>query len=42
MKTFINNLKELLNGCRDESRHMLDDKGVEYSINQHTFPRQHR
>lgn len=37
MKMFINNLKELLNGCRDDARHALDDAGVEYSINQHTF-----
>jgi len=37
MKMFINNLKELLDGCRDEARHVLEDNGVEYSINQSAF-----
>ena len=37
MKMFINNLKELLDGCRDEVRHTLNDNGVEYSINRLIF-----
>lgn len=37
MKMFINNLKELLDGCRDEARHALNDNGVEYSINRLIF-----